>query len=107
MVGNLHLGKDRGAVVCDSDVSVRRDEDLVQSSRSLDVVSQCSNFLESNNSAYQRALDKVRDGLGRQNVGLDRIVAVLPRLLALTVPKLAADFSDGISKPIPSSPHTL
>jgi hypothetical protein len=57
--------------------------------------------------AYQRALDKVRDRLGRQNVGLDRIVAVLPLLLALAIPVLAAASLKKGLKPNSSIPHTL
>ena len=46
-------------------------------------------FLDLADAAYQRALDDVRDRLGRENVGFDRIVAVLPLLLALTVPDVS------------------
>jgi len=46
-------------------------------------------FLDLAGAAYQRALDNVRDRLGREDVGLDRIVAVLPLLLALTAPDIS------------------
>ena len=52
-------------------------------------MSLCPCFLESAGGAYQRALDDVRDRLGREDVGLDRIVAVLPLLLALTAPDIS------------------
>lgn len=81
VVGDFHLGEDGGAVICDGDVAVGGDEDLVQTARALRVVSQRA--APPWVGAYQRCLDQVRDCLGGQNVRLDRLVAVLPLLLAL------------------------
>lgn len=67
MVGNLHLLQDSSSIVSHGDVSVGRDEDLVEASWA------------------ERRLDNVGDSAGGEDMGLDGFVAKLALLLALTV----------------------
>lgn len=67
MVRDFHLLQDGGTVVCDCDVSIGGDEDLVEATGS------------------KGALDDVCDRSCGENVRLDGLVAKLPLLLALAV----------------------
>jgi hypothetical protein len=61
----VYLGQNGSAIVGDSDVAVRGDEDLVETART------------------ERSADDTCDGLCGENVGLDSFVSVLSLLLAL------------------------
>ena len=63
MVG--YLGQDSSAVVCDGDVAIRGNEDLVETARA------------------EGGADNAGDGLCGENVRLDSVVSVLSLLLAL------------------------
>ena len=61
----MYLGQDSSAIVCDGDVAIRGDEDLVETARA------------------ERGTDNTSDGLCGENVRLDSLVAVLSLLLSL------------------------
>jgi hypothetical protein len=62
---SVYLGQDGSAVVCDGDVAIGRDEDLVETART------------------ERGADDAGDGLCGEDVGFDGLVSVLSLLLAL------------------------
>jgi hypothetical protein len=62
---DMYLGQDGSAIVCDGDVAIGGDEDLVETART------------------ERGADDAGDGLCGENVGFDSLVSVLSLLLAL------------------------
>lgn len=84
MVRDLHLREDSCAIIRDRDVSVGRNENFIESARSLLLVSPSLRGVSAH--AYQRGLDNVRYCLRGQDVRLDCLVAMLPLLPALAVP---------------------